>query len=142
VKRYFTCLPLYNVKADVTYHFYAIGYDADGNEDMLVHVAHTPRVPYGDNLSVEVSVPAETIGENSAKAVIAGQGGIDQAFIAVYSKSVLDNYTSDEIFRSVALYPESVVSMNGSSEKEYEFGDLLPDSEYVICCVGMSADGK
>ena len=133
---------MYSDVTDIEYHFYAIGYNIDGEEQQMVHLTYFAQVPYDDNMTLTVSLPDENIGETEAMPLFKCTGNMETLYVCVTEKSYIENMMFGSIFRWVSRSPQYAISMNGEGETVLTLGDLMPDTEYTIMSIGESPDNK
>ena len=134
----------YNVIAGTTYNFYAVAilYSEEGMYQVgeIEHLAHTPQVPYDANATVSITVPAETITEDSAVAHITPSTPFSRVYVSFYSAAVDTNNSQELIYYNV--FKNGGVIENVTSTVEVPVGGLAPESDYVVYAIGETADGK
>lgn len=126
-----------------TYNFYALGYDADGAEDQLVHVTYTMEIPYDDTMSLAASVADEDIAETTADITLTPSGPVAKIYMSVYQKTDFGSSGPDmnQMFYSTREYPTFTIDVSGGAVVQ-ELGNLLPDRAYLVFYIGESAEGR
>lgn len=133
----------YEDHPNATYNFYALGYDADGNEDQLVHITYTMEVPYDASMSVTVEVLEENITETEALATFTPVGPVSSIKASLYQETDFGSagIDSDQMFYMTNRYPSYQFEVSGSAVKQ-KITDLLPGRTYLLFYVGESTEGN
>ncbi|MBP3483220.1 MAG: hypothetical protein J6K28_07520 [Alistipes sp.] len=125
-----------------SYHFFAIGFDADGNMGDITSCSFTPQFPYDDNLNVTLA--AEKVTSDSATIAIDARGdGISVVNLSIYKRTVLDANPEWLIVQTVAFNAQAAIGYVEGENMQHTFNELLPNTEYVVLCIARNdADTK
>ena len=135
----------YNTVPGINYNFYALGLFVSESQETYMagdieHISYTSQVPYDANATVSITVPAETITENSAVAKITPSTPFARVYVASYSATVDANNPMELIYYNV--FKNGNVYENVTSIIDAPVVDLAPEKEYVVYAIGETPDGK
>lgn len=128
-----------------TYHFYTMGYDAEGNEYPLSHITYTMEMPYDPALEVTANIPEESIGENSALAEFTATGGSQTIYVTLWQKTDFGDAGPvwDQMLYTTALSPEYQVEVpDGGGSVAKELTGLFPKRDYILFVLSENGEGR
>lgn len=128
-----------------TYHFYTLGFDAEGTEYPLSHITYTMEMPYDPALEVNANIPEESIGETSALVEFTATGGNQTIYATLWQKTDFGDAGPvwEQMLYTTALSPEYQVEISdGGGSVAKELTGLLPNRNYMLFVLSENGEGR